>query len=204
MTFRLARKFLNRSAWLGFALCAVFLVTKDVASLIDIMDSISSYKLICHLEASNGPNDLSVKPLHIYWPTKEELMILLLGGLTWLTYIPRGSFPDWLYDCDYIKVSFETNCSYLKVQNCGLRLLYQDDLSVEEFKNCVKNRMKSDFDFFGIHDQKKTEKINKEMRSWIQNELGKNDPLVSNNYVVFLSQTRYSISLSFNFSHSHP
>ena len=48
----------------------------------------------------------------------------------------------------------------------------------------------------GIHDQKNTENINKKMRSWIQNELGKNDPLVSNYYVVFLSQTRYSISLS--------
>ena len=114
-----------------------------MASLIDIMDSISSYKLICHLEASNGPNDLSVKPRHIYWLTKEDLMISLLGGLIWLTYIPRGSFPDWLYDCDYINVSFETNCSYLKVQNCGLRLLYQR--SVEEFKNC----MKSESDFFG-------------------------------------------------------
>ena len=193
MRFRLTRRLHNRSTWLGVALCANFIVTKDVASLIDIMDSISSYKLICHLEASNGSNDLSVKP-HIYWPTKEELMISLLGGLTWLTYIPRGSFPDWLYDCDHIKVSFETNCSSLKVQNCGLRLLYQR--SVEEFKNCVKNCMKSESDFLGIHGQKKTENINKKMRSWIQNELGKNDPLVSNNYVVFLSQTRYSISPS--------
>ncbi|KAF3948949.1 hypothetical protein CMV_025115 [Castanea mollissima] len=175
VTFRLTRKLHNESTWLGVALCAVFFVTKDVASLIDIMDSISSYKLICHLEASNGPNDLSVKPRHIYWPTKEDLKISLLGGLTWLTYIPRGSFPDWLYDCVYIKVSFETNCSYLKVQNCGLRLLYQD--SVEEFKNCVKNCMKSESDFLGIHDQKKTENINKKTRSWIQNELGKNDPL---------------------------
>ena len=151
MTFRLTRRLHNRSTWLGVALCAVFLVTNDVASLIDIMDSISSYKLICHLEASNGlvllSNGLSVKPRHIYWPTKEDLMISLLGGLIWLTYIPRGSFPDWLYDCDYINVSFETNCSYLKVQNCGLRLLYQR--SVEEFKNCVKNCMKSESDFFG-------------------------------------------------------
>ena len=161
MRFRLTRRLHNRSTWLGVALCANFIVTEDVASLIDIMDSISSYKLICHLEASNGSNDLTVKPRHIYWPTKEDLMISLLGGLTWLTYIPRGSFPDWLYDCDYIEVSFETNCSYLrlKAQNCGLRLLYQD--SVEEFKNCVKNCMKSESDFLGIHGQKKTENINK-------------------------------------------
>ncbi|KAF3943504.1 hypothetical protein CMV_029947, partial [Castanea mollissima] len=164
VTFRLPRNFFNGSACLGFALCAVFLVKEDVGSLIDIMDSISSYKLICHLEASNGPNDLSVKPLHIYWPTKEDLMISLLGGLTWLTYIQRGSFPDWLYDCDYIKVSFETNCSYLKVKNCGVRLLHPD--SVKEFKNCVKNCMKYE-----------PESINKKMRSWIQNEIRKTDAL---------------------------
>nr|XP_023929824.1 uncharacterized protein LOC112041155 [Quercus suber] len=150
VTFRLTRKLHNRCTWLGVALCANFIVTKDVASLIDIMDSISSYKLICHLEASNG---LSVKPRHIYWPTKEDLMMSLLGGFTWLTYIPRGSFPDWLYDCDYIEVSFETNCSYLKVLNCGLHLLYQD--SVEEFKNC----MKSESDFLGILDQKENQNI---------------------------------------------
>ena len=187
MTFRLTRELQNRSTWLGVALCAVFLVTTDMAILNDIMDSISSCKLICHLQASNG---LSVKPRHIYWPTKEHLMMSVLGGFTWLTYIPRGSFPDWLYDCDFIKVSFETNCHDLKVQKSGIRLLYQD--SVEEFKNC----MKSESDFLGILDQKKTQNINRQMWSGIQNQIRKTDALVINNYVVFLSQTRYSISLS--------
>ena len=143
MRFCLTRKLYNNTTWMGVALCALFSVAKDVANVNDIMDSKTSFKLICQLKASNGPNDLSVKPRHIYWLTKEDLMISLLGGLIWLTYIPRGSFPDWLYDSDYINVSFETNCSYLKVQNCGLRLLYQR--SVEEFKNC----MKSESDFFG-------------------------------------------------------
>ena len=147
MRFCLTEKLYNNATWMAVALCALFSVAKDVANVNDIMDSKTSFKLICQLKASNGPNDLSVKPRHIYWPTKEDLMISLLGGLIWLTYIPRGSFPDWLYDCDYINVSFETNCSYLKVQNCGLRLLYQR--SVEEFKNCVKNCMKSESDFLG-------------------------------------------------------
>ena len=172
----------HNSTWLGVALCAVFFVTEDVASLNDdIMDSIYSSKLICHLQASNG---LSVKPRHIHWPTKENLMMSLLrrlGGFTWLTYIPRGSFPDWLYDCAHIHVSFETNCHYLKVQKCGLRLLYQH--SVEEFKNC----MKSEYESLGILDQKKTEYKNRDIWSGIQNVTRKTDALVINNYVVFLS-----------------
>ena len=62
---------------MGVALCALFSVAKDVANVNDIMDSKTSFKLICQLTASNGPNDLSVKPRHIYWPTKEDLMVSL-------------------------------------------------------------------------------------------------------------------------------
>nr|XP_023903894.1 uncharacterized protein LOC112015694 [Quercus suber] len=165
---RLTRKLHNRSTWMGVALCALFSVRKDVANLNDIMDSKSSYKLICHLEASNG---LSVKPRHIYWPTKEDLMMSLLGGFTWLTYISRGSFPDWLYDCASIKFSFMTNCLGLKVQKCGLRLLYQN--SVEKFKNCVNSKS----DISAILNQKRIENRNRKMRSLIRNELGKSDTL---------------------------
>ena len=172
---------------MGVALCAVFSIDKDVANPNDVMDSKSSYKLICHLKASNG---LSVKPRHIYWPTKEDLKMTLLGKFTWLTYIPRGSFPDWLCDCASVKFSFKTNCHGLKVQKCGLRVLYQN--SVEKFKNCMNSKS----DISAILNQKKLENENRKMRSLIRNELGKNDTPVINNYVVFLSQTRYSISLS--------
>ncbi|KAF3950460.1 hypothetical protein CMV_023791, partial [Castanea mollissima] len=168
VTFSLTRKLNNSSTWMGVALCAVFSIQKGWANLNDVMDSKSSYKLICHLIASNG---LSVKPRHIYWPTKEDLMMSLQGGFTWLTYIPRGSFPDWLYDCASIKFSFETNCLGLKVQKCGLRLLYQN--SVEKFKNCMNSKS----DISAILNEKKIENINRKMRSLIRNELGKNDTL---------------------------
>ncbi|KAL4594440.1 hypothetical protein ACB092_12G021100 [Castanea dentata] len=168
VTFRLTRELQNRSTWLGVALCAVFL--EDVGSLNGIMDSISSLKLICHVQASNG---LSVKPRHIHWPTKENRMMSVLRrlvGFTWLTYIPRESFPDWLYDCASIKFSFKTNRHYLEVWKCGLRLLYQH--SVEEF-NCIKSKYES----LGILDQKKTENINRKIWSYIQIEIRKTDTL---------------------------
>ncbi|XP_050253550.1 uncharacterized protein LOC126699646 isoform X3 [Quercus robur] len=192
VTGRLTRKLHDRCTWLGVALCAVFFVTEDVAGLNDVMDSISSCKLICHLKASNG---LSVKPRHIHWPTKENLMMSVLGGgFTWLTYIPRGSFPDWLYDCASIKFSFQTNCHYLKVQNCGLCPLYQH--SVEEFKNC----MKSESEFLGILDQKKTENINRKICSGIQNVIRKTDTLGRDQCIFYNSRLPSSEFLEW-FSH---
>ena len=179
-----------------FALCALFSVAKDVANVNDIMDSKTSFKLICQLKASNGPNDLSVKPRHIYWPTKEDLMMSLQGGSIWLSYIRSGSFPDWLYDCTCIKVSFKTNFHGLKVQKCGLRLLYQH--SEVNFKKIIRDCMKSMTDSSSFLNQIKIKNRNRKIRSWIESQLGEIYPhhkdqrcqsnlLVINNYDYLLS-----------------
>lgn len=102
----LNRELYNGSAWIGVALCALFAVRRDVTEIYDIMDSKTSYNFICHWKTNIG----SVKPRHIYRPTKEDLTLSQLGGFIWLSYIPRESFPDWLSDCPYTKVSFRTNC----------------------------------------------------------------------------------------------
>ena len=183
---------------MAVALCALFSVAKDVANVNDIMDSKTSFKLICQLKASNGPNDLSVKPRHIYWPTKEDLMMSLQGGSIWLSYIPRGSFPDWLYDCTCIKVSFKTNFHGLKVQKqkCGLRLLYQH--SEVNFKKIIRDYMKSMTDSSSFLNQIKIKNRNRKIRSWIESQLGEIYPhhkdqrcqsnlLVINNYDYLLS-----------------
>ena len=173
MTFS-TRELRKGITWKGVALCALFSVTKDMANPNDIIDSF--YKLICHLKASNG---LILEPPHIYWPTEKDLRLLLLGGLTWLFYITHLLFSD------NIKVSFTTNCHGLKVQKCGLCLLNQDSMKL------LTNLVDSELDSLGIINEKKTENRSRKMMSWIQNELSQNDPLVINNYVVFLSQTRY-------------
>ena len=181
---------------MAVALCAFFSVAKDVANVNDIMDSKTSFKLICQLKASNGPNDLSVKPRHIYWPTKEDLMMSLQGGSIWLSYIRSGSFPDWLYDCTCIKVSFKTNFHGLKVQKCGLRLLYQH--SEVNFKKIIRDYMKSMTDSSSFLNQIKIKNRNRKIRSWIESQLGEIYPhhkdqryqsnlLVINNYDYLLS-----------------
>nr|POE99863.1 hypothetical protein CFP56_35509 [Quercus suber] len=47
------------------------------------------------------------------------------GGFFWMSYIPRGSLPDWLNHCIHAKFSFATNCPGLKAQKCGLLPLYK-------------------------------------------------------------------------------
>ena len=196
MRFCLTEKLYNNTTWMAVALCAFFSVAKDVANVNDIMDSKTSFKLICQLKASNGPNDLSVKPRHIYWPSKEDLMMSLQGGSIWLSYIRSGSFPDWLYDCTCIKVSFKTNFHGLKVQKCGLRLLYQH--SEVNFKKIIRDCMKSMTDSSSFLNQIKIKNRNRKMRSWIESQLGEIYPhhkdqrcqsnlLVINNYDYLLS-----------------
>ena len=165
---------------MGLALCALFEVDKDVTDVDYIVNSKNSYSLICHLENKIG----SVKPRHIYWPTQQHLMLSRLGGFIWLSYIPHGSFPDWLYDCDYVTVSFTTNCFGLTAQKCGLRPLYQHD-DEEDFKKII-NLCENSVPNVSLRiSQMKNENIERNARSWIEKELFKIDPhptQVINNY----------------------
>jgi hypothetical protein len=172
--FRLSRKWYNRDTRMGLALCALFEVDKDVTDVDYIVNSKNSYSLICHLENKIG----SVKPRHIYWPTQQHLMLSQLGGFIWLSYIPHGSFPDWLYDCDYVTVSFTTNCFGLTAQKCGLRPLYQHD-DEEDFKkiiNLCENSVPND----SLRIIENRERIT---RSQIENELRQIDlmQVINNN-----------------------
>uniref|UniRef100_A0A2N9HBW6 ADP-ribosyl cyclase/cyclic ADP-ribose hydrolase n=1 Tax=Fagus sylvatica TaxID=28930 RepID=A0A2N9HBW6_FAGSY len=169
--FRLSRKWYNRDTRMGLALCALFEVNKYVTDVDYIVNSKNSYSLICHLENKIG----SVKPRHIYWPTQQHLMLSHLGGFIWLSYIPHGSFPDWLYDCDYVTVSFTTNCLGLTAQKCGLRPLYQHD-DEEVFKKIINHCENSVPDVLRRINQMKIKNRERKTRSWIENELRKIDP----------------------------
>ena len=164
---------------MGLALCALFEVDKDVTDVDYIVNSKNSYSLICHLETKIG----SVKPRHIYCPTQQHLMLSHLGGFIWLSYIPHGSFPDWLYDYD-VTVSFTTNCLGLISQKCGLRPLFQHD-DEEDFKKIINHCENSMPDVSLRINQIKNENKERKTRSWIENQLRKIDPhpmRVINNY----------------------
>ena len=79
------------------------------------------------------------------------------GGCILLSYEARGSFQNCLNQANCIKASFTTNCPGLKVEKCGLRLLYHYDLEefeqmnspsddLEEFEQTISHSMNSSFD----------------------------------------------------------
>ena len=90
----------------------------------DILDSDTSPDLICHLETNIG----GVRPLRGYRLTKENLVMLQQGGCILLSYRGRNCLNQ--FNC--IKASFTTDCPGLKMEVCGLRLLYNYEL--EEFE----------------------------------------------------------------------
>ena len=96
VTIHLPLNLYDDRTWRGLALCVSFSVNiKDPTAILDILNSESAHHLYCHLERNVG----SWKPLHAYCLTKEDVMLLHLGGFMWLSYIPRSSFPDWLNQC---------------------------------------------------------------------------------------------------------
>ncbi|KAG7946358.1 hypothetical protein I3843_14G036800 [Carya illinoinensis] len=132
VTFKLPSNLYEDSNWLGLALCASFSVDKDSAAIIENLET--SQELICHLETDIG----SVEPLHhVYHPTKEDFMLIQLGMFTWLSYIPRGSLPEWLNQCTRIKASIASDCPNLAVQKCGFRLIHLHD--EVEFKQTLRH-----------------------------------------------------------------
>ena len=127
----------NDSTWMGLVLCAYFAIDVNPTAHFDILDSDTPYDLIYHLETNVG----SVKPLDAYHLTKENLKMLQQGGCILLSYERRGSFQNCRNQVNCIKASFTTNCPGLKVEKCGLRLLYHYDL--EEFEQTISKSMNS-------------------------------------------------------------
>jgi hypothetical protein len=130
---RLPPNLYDDPTWMGLALCVSFSVQEHCT--IDC-------NLFCRLETDIGRLDR----LHMYCLTIEDLMLLGLGGFIWLSYIPRGSFPNWLNQSSFIKASIKTYCRSvvsffctrlgLTVHKCGFHLLYQDEEI--EFKETIR------------------------------------------------------------------
>ena len=93
-------------------MCSFFSCKGYVANVNDIMDSKTSFKLICQLKASNGPNDLSVKPRHIYWPTKEDLMVSLQNVKKKnLGFTPSQDWRAKTWVLHHIFIEFNLSCN---------------------------------------------------------------------------------------------
>ena len=89
-----------------------------------------------------------MRPLVGYRLTNENLVMLQQGGCILLSCEGRGSFQNCLNQVSRIKASFRARCPGLKVEKCGLRLLYHYDL--EEFEQTISHSMNSSLDGWNI------------------------------------------------------
>jgi hypothetical protein len=121
-------------SWKGLALCVSFSLQEHGTTIVDNLDSqVPCNQLTFLLETAIG----SLEPLHKYSPTEEDLTLLRLGGFIWLSYIPRGSFPNWLIHSNFIEASIATGIPGLTLHKCGFRLLYENE--EREFKETVSH-----------------------------------------------------------------
>ncbi|KAB1202644.1 hypothetical protein CJ030_MR8G020264 [Morella rubra] len=114
----------NDSTWMGLALCASFSVLEQYTTIEVNPDShLSNYHLTLSLKTDIG----CLERFQVYRLDRTDLWLLESGGLGWLAYIPRGSFPDWLNLCTWIETSIAANYPGLRMSKCGFRLVYQND-----------------------------------------------------------------------------
>jgi hypothetical protein len=123
VTIELPSNLHNDSTWIGFALCASFSVQEYPTEFFDSLESKIPHHLICHFETDTG----SSKPIHVYRTTREEFKWLHLRGFIWLCFIPYWYLWDRMNHCNHIEVSIESDWPGWTVQECGLRLMYQQD-----------------------------------------------------------------------------
>ena len=135
MTIDLPPNSYNDSSWMGLVLCAYFAIDVKTTAHFDIPDSNTPYELSYHFET----NVDGVIPIDGHRLTKEDLVMLQQGGCILLSYKGRGSFRNCLNQVNCIQASFITNCPGLKVEKCGLRLLYHYEL--EEFEQTMSHSM---------------------------------------------------------------
>ncbi|XP_040997413.1 uncharacterized protein LOC121243362 [Juglans microcarpa x Juglans regia] len=134
--FELPPDLYNDSHWLGLAMCASFWVYEDdKAAHVKMLDLGNPHYLLCLLDTDIG----SVEPdLHSHRPfTEEEIKLVRQGEIMWLSFIPKGSLPEWLNQCTRIEASIASDCPSLRVHKCGFRLLYQHD--EVEFKETIRH-----------------------------------------------------------------
>lgn len=156
MTIPLPPNLCKDSTWMGLVLWASFSVDVNQTAYIHIVDS-EYYCLMFQFVTNIG----TTSPLIGYRLTKENLQMLKQGTrFIWLSYIPRGSLRNCPNQCSYIKASITARCPGLKVEQSGLRLVYNHD--EDEFKQTIVDSMKSSSDDSDLIPQLTTDNGNRD------------------------------------------
>lgn len=121
--------------WMGLVICATFSVHEQPSSFTE-----STFKILCHLTTNRSC--VNVAPLHSI--AKDKFSWLHVRGCIWLTYVPRHQLLTDLTQASYVSATIYSRSPDLTVNKCGIRLLYEQDLS--EFKQAIMQCWTSFFD----------------------------------------------------------
>ena len=133
MTIEIPPNLYEDNNWLGLALYASILIPRDQENAVSAN---SSHFLYCQFQTSKASLDNQI--LVCRTTDEENNWLHLFFGLIWISYIPGEALKDMLHLGGHIKASFVSDWPSVMVQKCGLRLLYQHDLSQfeQQLKHC--------------------------------------------------------------------
>ena len=133
MTIEIPPNLYEDKNWLGLALYASILIPRDQENAVSAN---SSHFLYCQFQTSKASLDNQI--LVCRTTDEENNWLHLFFGLIWISYIPGEALKYMLHQCGHIKASFVSDWPSVMVQKCGLRLLYQHDLSQfeQQLKHC--------------------------------------------------------------------
>ena len=133
MTIEIPPNLYGDNNWLGLSLYASILIPRGQENAVPAN---SSHFLYCQFQTSKASLDNLI--LVCRTTDEEDHWLHQLFGLNWISYIPGEALKDMLHQCGHIKASFVSDWPSVMVQKCGLRLLYQHDLSQfeQQLKHC--------------------------------------------------------------------
>jgi hypothetical protein len=115
----------NDNNWMGFGLHATLSIDGDPETIIDKWLSQTPHILNCRFKTSVAGVDEKFFDCHT--SGIEILMLICLGQVIWISYVPGKLFKYMLRQCSSIEASFKSDWPGVTVETCGYRLLYQHD-----------------------------------------------------------------------------
>ena len=125
VTIPLPSDLLDDSSWIGIALFTSVVILENLNNVSSGQDDVS-FKFICKSDIIQAPRITCPSFFNFSENLPEPLRHASSFGLK--VIIPAGKLRDHLEDCSCIMVFIRCKCTYIKIEMCGARVLYKQDL----------------------------------------------------------------------------
>jgi hypothetical protein len=111
--------------WKGIAACAVFSVMGHNTSAISFIES--GFETCNYLYQCTMETDLFSRQPFLFNGEEQQRLIRSSSHLLLISYSERFHVPKWVNHPTVVSARFETNNPFMEVQECGIRLVYEED-----------------------------------------------------------------------------